>query len=184
MNRPRLGIDTATPFLALALWWPQDGRTERAAERVDRDLGARLVPSVAAFLEAHGVSVAELGGIGVGVGPGSYTGARVGVAFALGLARAGALPVVGGDSARARAAAAVPEGGVAWVAVETRRAVGLASRWSHAADRLERLEARAPTPFADLPEDAVASLDVAPDAARHARAVDDPRASAPAVRYG
>ncbi|MFN2322803.1 MAG: tRNA (adenosine(37)-N6)-threonylcarbamoyltransferase complex dimerization subunit type 1 TsaB [Trueperaceae bacterium] len=184
MTRPRLGIDTATPFLSLALWWPVEARTVRRSERVGRDLGARLVPAVAAFLEEHGVAVEDLAGIGVGVGPGSYTGARVGVAFALGLARARSLRVVGGDSAAARAAAALPDGGAGWVAMETRRATALASRWSRTGDAMARLEELGAHPFAELPPDAIASLEVAPDAARHARAVDEHGARAPLVRYG
>lgn len=184
MTRPRLGLDTATAFVSLALWWPGDGRTERTSERVGRDLGARLVPTVAAFLAGHGVAVEDLEGIGVGVGPGSYTGARIGVAFALGLARARGLRVVGGDSVAARAAASVPDGGAAWVAVETRRATALVGRWSRRGDAVARLDALETHPFAELPAEAIASLDVAPDAAHHARAVDDPDAPAPRVRYG
>jgi tRNA threonylcarbamoyladenosine biosynthesis protein TsaB len=184
MTGPRLGIDTATPFLALALWWPASDRTERLSEHVGRDLGARLVPTVAAFLATHGVALGDLAGIGVGVGPGSYTGARVGVAFALGVGRARALRVVGGDSVAARAAAVVPDGGSAWVAVETRRATALPSRWSRSGGALARLEERAACPLAELPPGALASLEVAPDAARHARAVDVPGPGAPRVRYG
>ncbi len=182
--QPRLGIDTATPYLSLALWWPADRRTERASERVGRDLGARFVPAVAAFLEEHGVAVEDLAGIGVGVGPGSYTGARLGVAFALGVARARTLLVVGGDSAAARAVATVPDGSTGWVAMETRRATALASRWSRAGDAVVRLEDLGAHPFAELPVGAIASLDVAPDAARHARAVDEDGAEPPRVRYG
>ena len=184
MTRPRLGIDTATPFVALALWWPDDERTERTSERVGRDLGARLLPTVAAFLDRHGVRVAELGGIGVGIGPGSYTGARIGVSFALGVARARDVRVVGGDSVAARASAAIGGGGTGWVAIETRRATALLSRWSRAGDAVLLLEELGARPFADLPAGARASLDVAPDAARHARSVEDPDATAPRVRYG
>ena len=184
MTRSRLGIDTATPHLSLALWWPATERTVRSSERVGRDLGARLVPAVAAFLEEHGVAVEDLAGIGVGVGPGSYTGARVGVAFALGLARARTLRVVGGDSTAARARAVIADGGVGWVAMETRRATALVSRWSRTGDAVARLEELGSCPFAELPPRAMASLDVAPDAARHARAVDEPGAQAPRVRYG
>jgi tRNA threonylcarbamoyladenosine biosynthesis protein TsaB len=183
VNRPRLGIDTATPFLALALWWPDERRTERASARVGRDLGARLVPEVARFLSDHGVAVADLAGIGVGVGPGSYTGARVGVAFALGIARARGVRVVGGDTAAARAAAVLPDGMAGWIAVEARRATAAASRWVRTGAVLERLEALDPLPLDALPPGAAASLDVAPDAARHAHAVDERTAEAPRVRY-
>lgn len=180
---PRLGLDTATPYLALALWWPGTNRTVRAAERVDRELAARLAGAVAAFLEAHGVGAADLGGIGVGVGPGSYTGARVGVAFALGLARAHGLTVVGAASDAARAAACLEDGAHGWIAVEARRGHARPSRWHRVAAGLSRLEAGEACPLAALPEEARASLDVAPDAAWHARAVDGAGAAPPRVRY-
>ncbi|MDF1523586.1 MAG: tRNA (adenosine(37)-N6)-threonylcarbamoyltransferase complex dimerization subunit type 1 TsaB [Trueperaceae bacterium] len=183
MTPPRLGLDTATPYLALALWWPDDGRVARASERVDRALEVRLAAAVAAFLDEHGVAIANLGGIGVGRGPGSYTGARVGVAFALGLARARGLRVVGGASDAARAAAVLADGASGWIAVEARRGTARASRWSRQGAVLVPHEALEPLPVDALPEGAAATLAVAPDAARHARAVDDPDAPAPGVRY-
>lgn len=184
MSAPRLGIDTATAFLALALWWPDDDRTERRTVRVDRDLGRRLVAEVDAFLHAHGVAVGDLAGLGVGVGPGSYTGARVGVAFALGLARARGLPVVGGDTAAARAAACVSDEGPGWIALEGRRGTAVASRWVRLGSRVELVEVRPAAPLGELPHGAAASLAVAPDAVQHARTVDAPDAAPPRVRYG
>lgn len=183
MTPPRLGLDTATPFLALALWWPDDARLVRASERVDRTLEVRLMAAVASFLDEHGLAVADLGGIGVGRGPGSYTGARVGVACALGLARARGLRVVGGASDAARAAAVLTDGASGWIAVDARRGTARASRWSRHGALLVAHEALEPLPIDALPEGAAASLDVAPDAGRHARAVDDPDAPPPSVRY-
>jgi tRNA threonylcarbamoyl adenosine modification protein YeaZ len=176
-------VDTATPFLALALWWPDEARAARASERVDRALEVRLVAAVAAFLDAHGVAIADLGGIGVGRGPGSYTGARVGVAFALGLGRARGLRVVGGASDAARAAAVLADGASGWIAMEARRGTARASRWSRRGAVLVPHEALEPRPVEALPDGAAASLGVAPDAVRHARAVDDPDAPPPDVRY-
>jgi tRNA threonylcarbamoyladenosine biosynthesis protein TsaB len=57
-----------------------------------------------AAISDAGVSLAELDRIGVTVGPGSFTGLRVGLAFAKGLALAAGLPVVGVGTLAALAA--------------------------------------------------------------------------------
>jgi ribosomal-protein-alanine N-acetyltransferase len=69
------------------------------------------------LLAVHGVAIAELAGLAVGIGPGSTTGLRVALGLAQGLADAGQpLPVAFADSPRLLAAAAglsLP----AWVAI-------------------------------------------------------------------
>jgi len=181
---PRLGLDTATPFLALALWWPETDRVARASWRLDRRLAGELALRLDGFVADHGVTPAALGGIGVGVGPGSYTGARVGVAWAKAAARALGLPLVGGDTLAARAAACLRPGERGVVAVESRRGEAWLETWRRAADG-EPTSAgdRRRVALVDLPGDAAASLDRAPDAAYHARKVDARDAAPPVVRY-
>ncbi len=182
--RPRLGLDTATPFLALALWWPASGRVARAAWRLDRRLAGELAVRIDAFVAEHGMAAAELGGIGVGVGPGSYTGARVGVAWATAAARALGVPLVGGDTLAARAAACLRPGERGAVAVEARRGEAWIETWRLDDDGRPTVgEGRRRLATLDLPADAAASLHHAPDAAFHARRVDAPDASPPIVRY-
>ena len=184
MTGPRLGIDTATPYLALALWWPGSGRIARAAWRLERKLAADLVPRVDRFLVEHEVSPADLGGIGVGVGPGSYTGARVGVAWATAAGRALGIPVVGGDTLAARAWACLEPGTRGTVAVEARRGEAWLETWAMAAGGQGGVVVgRRRAKIGDLPADAAASLRVAPDATLHARRVDVVDAAPPAVRY-
>jgi tRNA threonylcarbamoyl adenosine modification protein YeaZ len=181
---PRLGIDTATPYLALALWWPDSGRIARAGWRLERQLAGDLVPRVERFLVDHGVSPADLGGIGVGVGPGSYTGARVGVAWATAAGRALDIPVVGGDTLAARAWACLEPGTRGAVAVEARRGEAWLETWAMAVDsRGVVVVGRRRAKIGELPADAAASLRIAPDAALHARRVDAVDAAPPAVRY-
>jgi len=181
---PRLGLDTATPYLALALWWPGSGQVARAAWRLDRQLAGDLVPRVDRFLVEHGVSPADLGGIGVGVGPGSYTGARVGVAWATAAGRALGIPVVGSDTLAARAWACLEPGTRGTIAVEARRGEAWLETWAMAVDgRGVVVVGRRRATIAELPADAVTSLAVAPDAALHARRVDAVDAASPAVRY-
>jgi tRNA threonylcarbamoyladenosine biosynthesis protein TsaB len=56
--------------------------------------GAALVPAIQALLRARGLGFADLDALALSVGPGSFTGLRVGLATALGLCFAHPHPVV------------------------------------------------------------------------------------------
>jgi tRNA threonylcarbamoyladenosine biosynthesis protein TsaB len=85
-----LGLDTATPATAVAVL-PDEGepvelRHEPAhGERPGH--AAQLLPLARRALEALGASFADVTRIGVGVGPGTFTGLRIGVATARALAQ-------------------------------------------------------------------------------------------------
>ena len=98
-----LGFDTATPYLALALW-SSGGVREVLVERVERDHAKRLLPELERLLAQAGLERQQLRGIAVGIGPGSYTGLRVGLATAQGLGRGLAIPVRGVPTLEAMAA--------------------------------------------------------------------------------
>lgn len=66
-----------------------DGRVVASVELPKgREHNRALVPKVGALLEGQGWKVAELTGIAVGIGPGSYTGLRIGLMLAKTLAYA------------------------------------------------------------------------------------------------
>ncbi len=94
-----LALDTATPTLVagVARWSPQDG-PEVLAERAVAS-GTRhaevLAPAVAEVLADAGLRPADLQAVVVGLGPGPFTGLRVGVVTAAAIADARGLPVVG-----------------------------------------------------------------------------------------
>ncbi|HEX6472576.1 MAG TPA: tRNA (adenosine(37)-N6)-threonylcarbamoyltransferase complex dimerization subunit type 1 TsaB [Streptosporangiaceae bacterium] len=93
-----LAFDTATAAVTVALqeWSPGEGMRLRAAtSTVDRRHAELLVPSIAAVLGQAGVSRAALSAVAVGVGPGPYTGLRVGLATAHALGTALRVPVHG-----------------------------------------------------------------------------------------
>lgn len=54
-----------------------------------------LIPAIESGLQSLGIAVSDLSLIAAGVGPGSYTGIRVGAAVAQGLAYPGSIPLVG-----------------------------------------------------------------------------------------
>ena len=89
-----LAIDTATSRASIALHDGQVLRSEctwEAANRHTVTLAARIVQS----LEASELTSTDLTAVAVCIGPGSYTGVRIGVALAKGMAVAQQLPLIG-----------------------------------------------------------------------------------------
>lgn len=89
-----LAIDTATQFISIAL---HDGQQITAEQTwfSENHHTVELAPAVRVLLDAAKLTSADLTGLAVSVGPGSYTGLRIGVALAKGMAAAHQLPLVG-----------------------------------------------------------------------------------------
>lgn len=91
-----LAIDTATPAITTGLVELADARPRTVSERVSIDPRAHaelLTPQVNAVLAEAGRTLADVGAIVVGVGPGPFTGLRVGMVTAGALGHAAGLPV-------------------------------------------------------------------------------------------
>jgi tRNA threonylcarbamoyladenosine biosynthesis protein TsaB len=96
-----LAIDTATRLASLALYDPVAGRVlgEEVWQSVDMHT-AELMPRVAKMMNQQSATPADLTGLVVSLGPGSFTGLRTGLSLAKGLALARSpsgqsLPLVG-----------------------------------------------------------------------------------------
>lgn len=100
-----LAIDTAAGACSAAVW--DDGRVHQRLLEMSRGHAEALVPLVLATLADAGRGFAELDLLAVTIGPGAFTGLRIGLAAARGLALATGLPCVGVTTLEA-VAAAVP----------------------------------------------------------------------------
>jgi tRNA threonylcarbamoyladenosine biosynthesis protein TsaB len=95
-----LAFDTATDVATSALVGDGEVLGERASRAVT------LLEDVDALLRQAGVHTRDLQGLAVGTGPGSFTGVRIGLSTARGLALALGLPVAGVSTLDALAAGA------------------------------------------------------------------------------
>ena len=88
-----LAIDTATEACSAALW--NDGNTCAHFELCPREHTQRILPIVQDILTEGGVSLTDLDALAFGRGPGSFTGVRIGIGIAQGLALGADLPMIG-----------------------------------------------------------------------------------------
>jgi tRNA threonylcarbamoyladenosine biosynthesis protein TsaB len=89
-----LAIDTATRLMSLAV---HDGLDLLAEQSwyTDNNHTAELAPSIRAMLSRCGLGMEDLNALAVSTGPGSFTGLRIGIAHAKGMATGRRLPLVG-----------------------------------------------------------------------------------------
>lgn len=183
-DAPVLAFDTSAGHCAAALLW--DGRIVTRAETMVRGQAERLMPLLDELLQVEGMRFGDLGRIGVGTGPGNFTGIRISVAAARGLALGLGVPAIGvsclaalraTSSSRCAAIAAPrdmayiqiddsmpllrPIGDVppdaAWLDAPERLAAAIAQLAQHAP-----ADGPAPAPFYLRPADAAMSRDVPP----------------------
>jgi tRNA threonylcarbamoyladenosine biosynthesis protein TsaB len=119
-----LGIDSAGSACSAAIW--RGGRVvARRFAMMERGQAEALMPMIAAVLEEEALAIEALDLIAVTVGPGAFTGVRIGIAAARGLSLASGVPALGVSSFAAAAAQAPVEerrGRPLLVALDSRRA--------------------------------------------------------------
>ena len=117
--------------------------------------GGRLPGALSALLEEAGLRLADVEGFAVGLGPGSFTGLRIGLATWKGLAYASRRPIAGASSLAAMALAAsrgAPADALLVPLLDARKGEVYAGFFRAAAGGVEPVE-----PEAALPPDALAA---------------------------
>ncbi|HYZ44655.1 MAG TPA: tRNA (adenosine(37)-N6)-threonylcarbamoyltransferase complex dimerization subunit type 1 TsaB [Xanthobacteraceae bacterium] len=99
-----LAIDTALEACSAAVLDPGGGITASESLAMTRGHAETLMPLIARVMNAAGVEFAQLDRIAVTTGPGSFTGLRVGISAARGIALAAGKPAVGLSTLAALAA--------------------------------------------------------------------------------
>lgn len=127
-----LALDTSTPGGSVAFRRAGQLVSSRAGDG-SRPHAARLPADLLDLLGAHGATLADVTLLAVGLGPGAFTGLRVGIATMQGLAVATGLPLVGVSGLDALAVAGARSGhagrGVVGVLLETTRGEVFAARY-------------------------------------------------------
>lgn len=115
-----LAVDTATRWTGLALHSGADVVAEHCWQSVNTQT-VEVAPAVQQMLRRAGIAVDDLKGVAVALGPGSYTGLRIGLGFAKGLALAHQMPLMGVPTLDIVAAAQPPSEGSLVVVAEAGR---------------------------------------------------------------
>lgn len=148
---PVLGVDTATPQVSVAL---VDASGILAALQVagGRRHGELLAPAIAEVCRLAEVELRQVGGVAADVGPGLFTGLRVGVSTARALVSALGVPGVGLTSLEILAAAHRHQRRDVVAVVDARRSQVFVARYRPTGSGLEVVDA----PALATPEEAAA----------------------------
>lgn len=129
-----LGIETATWTASIGVIDGQSVLAERSL-RVTGSHAQTLLPLIDDTLGAAGTALAELGLIAVSIGPGSFTGLRIGLSVAKGVALATGVALIGVPTLEAMALAAGPRTGLVCPLLDARKheVYGACFRWQSGA---------------------------------------------------
>jgi tRNA threonylcarbamoyladenosine biosynthesis protein TsaB len=133
-----LAFDTATPATSVALLTSGGSTLTRCHEPAPGERPghvSELLPLALELLAEAGIDFSQLDRLAVGIGPGTFTGLRIGVATARALAHAHDLPLVGVSTLRSLAAGAAghvagDEASATLAVLDARRGEAFAAAWA------------------------------------------------------
>lgn len=130
-----LALDTATEVCSVALL--QDGQIIDRTEMAPRRHAELVLPMAEELLAEAGITRQQLDAIAVGRGPGAFTGVRLAVSVAQGLALALDIPVVPVSSLAALAMQAPDNGAAVLAVIDARRAEIYAGAFTKGPERIK-----------------------------------------------
>ena len=120
-----LCIETATKLCSVALVRSDQTLASRDLEGEKHVHAEKVNVFIEAVVQEAGLAIGDLDAVAVGIGPGSYTGLRIGVSAAKGLCFALGIPIIGIGTLDTLAAAALmgdtPVGDRLWPMIDARR---------------------------------------------------------------
>ena len=144
-----LAIDTSTDYLSLAI--TEDGKTlGKFHKKADRRHSILLVPMIDRLLKKAKLKIKDINCFAVSVGPGSFTGLRIGVTVVKGLAYALKKPVVAVPTLDVIAYNALSSKGVICPVLDARKNKVYACLYKSDGKKLKRLSKYLLLPPADL----------------------------------
>jgi tRNA threonylcarbamoyladenosine biosynthesis protein TsaB len=133
-----LAVDTATRCCSAAV--QVGGRlAAEMAVRSDRTHSEHLMGMIREVLKSASLTVQAIDAMAVSIGPGSFTGLRIGISTIQGLALAGGVPCVGVSSLEVLACAGLPWPQSIWALMDARKGEVYAGRFREREGRLEQL---------------------------------------------
>lgn len=158
-----LAVALGTSARPASVAFARDGTRRSVVLENDRAHASDLLPTLAALVEELGARPSDIDAVLVGTGPGSYTGLRVGIATAAGLARGAGAVLRGVPSGESLVHAELSPGEEAAVVLDARQGELYFAHYRRTADGVEVV--RAPCVLrhdelrAALPEDVVLLCD-------------------------
>jgi tRNA threonylcarbamoyl adenosine modification protein YeaZ len=144
-----LAIDTSTDYLSIAV---TDGAATlaRCHTKADRRHSILLVPTIARLLKKARLKIKDMGCFAVSVGPGSFTGLRIGVTVVKGFAYALKKPIVAVPTLDCIAENAKKENGVICPVLDARKGKVYACIYRSDGKKLKRLSRYLLLPYEEL----------------------------------
>jgi tRNA threonylcarbamoyladenosine biosynthesis protein TsaB len=144
-----IGIDTATTVASVALidnglLISEKGSPSRAAVKNDGSYAKSnhaetVLPLLQSLLESAGLSLQDINGLAFSIGPGSFTGLRIGLSTIKGLAYGSGVPVVGVSTLLAQAARVTHYDGLICTLLDARKNEVYAALFEKKGDAVHRL---------------------------------------------